>query len=70
MSELTKDEMRLDWIARQGDEFSSGIIQDRPGDGDYYVLGCGNSQGQGRTFVEALDAAMYGYETPAHRARR
>ena len=52
------DALRLDWIARQGDEFVSGIIVDRPGDGDYYVYGCGTIAGQGKTFLEALDFAM------------
>ena len=53
-----RDALRLDWIARQGDEFVSGIIVDRPGDGDYYVYGCDTIAGQGKTFLEALDSAM------------
>ena len=53
-----RDALRLDWIARQGDEFVSGIIVDRPGDGDYYVYGCGKISGTGATFLDALDDAM------------
>jgi len=53
-----RDALRLDWIARQGDEFVSGIIVDRPGDGDYYVYGCGNIAGTGATFLDALDDAI------------
>jgi len=47
----------LEWIGRQGDEFSVCILQDQPGDGDYYVSGAFHS-GQGKTFREACIAAI------------
>lgn len=53
---LTDGEL-LEWIARQGDEFSVCILQDQPGDGNYFVCGMG-TQGQGVTFREACIAAI------------
>lgn len=53
----SRDAERLEWIARQGDEFSSGIVQDRPGDGDHYVNGMNDAYGIGKTFREAIDNA-------------
>lgn len=46
----------LDWIGRQGPEFGTGILQDQPGDGEYFVDGIGCT-GRGKTFIEALRAA-------------
>lgn len=52
------DTKRLDWIARQGGyEFDFGILNDQPGDGDWFVHGMGGS-GQGATFRDAIDAAI------------
>lgn len=52
------DTKRLDWIARQGGyEFDFGILNDQPGDGDWFVHGMGGS-GQGETFRDAIDAAI------------
>jgi len=45
------------WLALQGEEFSCRILQDQPGDGDYYVSGAFHS-GQGKTFREACIAAI------------
>jgi hypothetical protein len=47
----------LDWILRQADEFSCGVLQDQPGDGLYRVTGM-DGQGEGRTAREALEAAI------------
>lgn len=55
--DVVKDAERLDWIARQGDEFTSRILVDQPGDGNYYVSG-GYVSGEGETFRAAIDAAM------------
>jgi hypothetical protein len=55
------DTARLDWIAQQGgDEFGYGVIADAPGDGNYWVSGMDGARGQGKTFREALDAAIAG----------
>lgn len=52
------DTKRLDWIARQGGyEFDFGILNDQPGDGDWFVHGMGGS-GQGATFRDAIDDAI------------
>ncbi len=51
------DTERLDWILRQGDEFSCYVIQDAPGDGDYWVTGM-KSSGQHKDPRAAIDAAM------------
>ena len=51
------DAKRLDWILRQGDEFSCHVIQDAPGDGDYWVTGM-KSSGQHKDPRAAIDAAM------------
>lgn len=48
---------RLDWIMQQADDFSCHVLQDMPGDGNYAVFGMNNNYGEGRTFIEALDAA-------------
>jgi hypothetical protein len=50
----------LDWIARQAEEFTSGVLVDQPGDGDYFVYGMGGAYGQGKTFREAVLTAMAG----------
>ena len=55
--DVVKDAERMDWIARQGDEFTSRILVDCPGDGNYYVSG-GYVSGEGETFRAAIDAAM------------
>ncbi len=55
------DALLLDWIARQGDEFSLGILQDMPGDGDYFVHGMDGAGGQGKTFRDAIRDAMPSY---------
>lgn len=56
--EVVDDTKRLDWIARQGGyEFNFGILNDQPGDGDWFVHGMGGS-GQGATFRDAIDAAI------------
>lgn len=52
-----KDTERLDWIARQADDFTSYILQDCPGDGNYFVAGM-ESTGEAPTFREAVDRAM------------
>ena len=52
-----RDAKRLDWILRQGDEFSCHVIQDAPGDGDYWVTGM-KSSGQHKDPRAAIDAAM------------
>jgi hypothetical protein len=57
------DAERLDWIARQGDEFSFTILIDQPGDGNYVVFG-GGREGEGKTFREAVDAARTPGELP------
>ena len=54
---LRKDAERLDWIIRQGDEFSLRLIIDAPGDGEYYCNGA-FSDGQGKTPKDAIDEAM------------
>jgi hypothetical protein len=56
--ELRKDMARLDWIARQGPDFCSGIIVDAPGDGRYTVHCMDGVYGEGATFRDAIDAAM------------
>jgi len=60
VAELEKDAAEdaelLDWIFRQGDEFSYYVIQDAPGDGEYVVHGMGCS-GQGKTPRAAIRAA-------------
>ncbi|WP_019652224.1 hypothetical protein [Variovorax atrisoli] len=58
------DTARLDWIVRQGDEFSCSVIVDAPDDGEYRVHGMDNAYGQGKTAREAIDAAIKGL-TPA-----
>lgn len=58
------DTARLNWIVRQGDEFSCSVIVDAPGDGEYRVYGMDNAYGQGKTAREAIDAAIKGL-TPA-----
>ncbi len=50
------DARRLDWIAQQGDEFTSDLTA-ASGDGSYYVSGL-RSYGTGKTFRAAIDAAM------------
>jgi len=54
---LRAEVARLDWIVRQADEFSCGLIVDAPGDGDYIVHGM-DGYGQGKTAREAIDNAM------------
>jgi len=57
---LRKDAERLDWMQRQDlDELSFGILQDQPGDGDY-VVWAGPNVCAGKTFRDAIDAAMKG----------
>lgn len=48
---------RLEWIFRQGEDFSCTVLQDQPGDGNYRVTGM-DGEGEGATPREALDAAM------------
>jgi hypothetical protein len=52
-----KEVEMLKWIEQQGCEFSCGVIQDAPGDGDWYVHGV-TAYGQGKTFQLALQCAM------------
>ena len=54
--DAAEDAELLDWIFRQGDEFSYYVIQDAPGDGEYVVHGMGCS-GQGKTPRAAIRAA-------------
>lgn len=61
--QLARERERLDWIARQADEFSSEIMVDMPGDGDYAVSGMDGQFGTGPTFREALDAARTSIST-------
>lgn len=57
---LRKDAERVDWMQRQDlDELSFGILQDQPGDGDY-VVWAGPNVCAGKTFRDAVDAAMKG----------
>ena len=53
-----EDAAMLDWIGRQGDEYAQGMLHDQPGDGDYFVHGMGDCMGQGKTFRDAIRAAM------------
>ena len=55
--DAAEDAELLDWIFRQGDEFSYYVIQDAPGDGEYVVHGMGCS-GQGKTPRAAIRAAI------------
>ena len=59
MISAARDSERIDWIAKQGGDFAFGIIQDAPGDGNWFVHGmdCDNC-GEGRSFREAIDSAM------------
>ena len=57
LATLRADAGRLDWIGQQSDEFTSGVIVDAPGDGDYSVHGM-NTRGTGKTFRAAIDTAM------------
>lgn len=50
------DAVRIDWIARHTD-FEHSIVVDRPHDGEYEVQ-TGRIIAYGKTFREAIDAAM------------
>jgi hypothetical protein len=54
-----KDAERFDWIARQHlEELSFALVIDRPHDGEYEVWGDHREPVYGKTFRDAIDAAM------------
>lgn len=56
--EVERHAQRLDWIRRQGSEFDSGLLTDRHGKHYFCVYGMEGAYGEGKTFIEALDAAI------------
>lgn len=46
------------WVQRQSDYFSTGMVVDRPGDGEIFVHGMKDAYGQGKDIIAAIDAAM------------
>lgn len=52
------DTERVEWLQRQDfDNLYFGVLQDQPGDGNYCVWVDGKTY-EGKTFRDAIDAAM------------
>ena len=65
LADAQKDAARINWISHQYlAGLSMSIVVDAPHDGEYRILGDNDKPSYGKTFREAIDAAMQPKEQP------